>query len=508
MAAIAEALKIYLVAPRTPDSFWSMGDSVKTLGARALMPNSALATLMALTPRETNVEYAYCDENVSPLDPDMDCDLVAITGFTLHAPRLRELSAHFRSRGIPVALGGAFATLTPHEARPLADHLFIGEAELTWPCFLRDWADGRPQPLYEQTTHVDMSLSPPPDWSFIRGKDYLYFTVQTSRGCPNKCDFCNAVQLVGRRYRHKSVDQMITEIENASRMGAETVFFSEDNFFVNREFTRELLKEMIRWNTRQERPLSFSCQASVTIGADIKIVKLMADAKFSVVFLGVESLRKECLEEVNKGQLARFGARETVTNLSKHGIIPFIGLIVGFDHDDAETFPELESFLEETGSPIASLSVLNAPEDTPLYARLKQANRIREEFGGTWHFSTNIVPASMLLHDLLMRHRTLFRSLYAPDAFERRTMTWLSRVEYQTTLYEKSRTNWSKLWKAQRISRYFLTHPSGQVRRMFLRILYRTWKVNPRMLKKAFTLLSQFPHYYHFSHDATWYDAA
>lgn len=499
--------RVYLVAPRNPDSFWCMATSVKAVGARALMPNSALATLIALTPEDAGIDFAFCDENLSPIDLGMPCDLVAVTGFTLHAPRIREISAHFRSRGIPVALGGAFATLTPDEARPLADHLFMGEAELAWPRFLADWAAGAPAPLYEQKEHLDMSLSPPPDWRFIRGKDYLYFTVQASRGCPNRCDFCNAVQLVGRRYRHKSVEQVLQEVENARRMGAETVFFSEDNFFVNRAFTRELLQALIDWNTRQARPLSFSCQASVTVGADEEIVKLMADARFSVVFLGVESLSADCLTEVNKGHLARYDARTTVTTLSRYGIIPFIGFIVGFDHDTPATFDELERFLEETGSPIASISVLNAPEGTPLFLRLKEQGRIAEEFAGIWHFSTNIVPTAMPLKVLLENHRALFRSLYEPESFERRTLAWLDGVKYRSPLYGNARTNWPKMLKAVHIFRFFMAHPEKSVRKMFLRILRTTWKTNPRGLKKAITILSQFPHYYAFSHDAKWYEA-
>ncbi len=498
---------VYLVAPRNPDSFWCMASSVKAVGARALMPNSALATLLALTPPDLGIDFRFCDENISGLDPDMKCDLVALTGFTLHAPRIAEISALFRRRGIPVALGGAFATLSPAQAAPMADYLFLGEAELTWPRFLREWVAGNAAPLYEQKEHVDMSLSPPPDWRFVRGKDYLYFTVQASRGCPNKCDFCNAVQLVGRRYRHKSVAQVVQEVENARLMGAETVFFSEDNFFVNRAFTRELLVSLVRWNTALARPVSFSCQASVTIGADEEIVKLMADARFSVVFLGVESLSADCLTEVNKGHLARYDARTTVTTLSRYGIIPFIGFIVGFDHDTPETFVELERFLDETASPIASISVLNAPEDTPLFRRMKDNGRIAEEFAGIWHFSTNIVPTAMPLKDLLERHRTLFRSLYEPDRFERRTLAWLDGVQYRSPLYVNARTNWSKMLKAVHIFRFYMRHPDKSVRTMFFRVLRKTWKADPRRLKKAITILSQFPHYYSFSHDAVWYEA-
>ena len=499
---------VYLVAPRNPDSFWTMRASFRLVGARTLMPNSALGTLLSLTPEGMPVEYRYCDDNLTDYDPEIDCDLVALTGFTLHTDRIREISAAFRSRGIPVALGGTFASLTPDQARPLADHLFIGEAEHTWPAFLNDWLNGTPKDLYRQVERVDLADSPAPDWSFIKGQDYLYFTVQASRGCPNNCDFCNSVQLVGRRYRHKSIDQIMTEVRNAQSMGAETVFFSDDNFIVNRAFSIELLDALIAWNTSLDRPISFSCQATVTVGHDEELVRRMADARFSVAFLGVESLRPDCLEEVNKGHLSRFDARTTVTTLSRYGIIPFIGLIVGFDHDDDGTFAELKEFLQETGSPIASISVLNAPEDTELYRRMKAKDRIDDDFAGVWHFSTNIVPVTMPLETLLDSHRKLFLDLYEPDQFEERTMAWLTGVEYFSDLYPDTKTNWSKMRKAVRIFRHFTFHPDKGYRRLFFNVLKRTWRHNPRLIKKAFTILSQYPHYRGFSHDASWQTAA
>jgi len=484
-----------------------MQRTVDVVGARTLMPNSALATLVALTPDDAGVEYVYCDENLEELDSGMSCDLVGITGFTLHARRIGEISAIFRARGIPVALGGTFATLTPEEAAPLADHLFVGEAELTWPAFLRDWAAGEARPVYRQESHIDMKLSPPPDWSMVRGKDYLYFTVQTSRGCPHNCDFCNSVRLVGRKYRHKTVSQTMTEIRNAHAMGAETVFFSEDNFFVNKVFTRELLAEITRWNTSQERPISFSCQATVALGADEETVKAMSDARFSAVFLGVESLRKECLDEVNKGRLARYDVMQTVTTLNRYAILPFIGLIVGFDNDDESTFEEMERFLTDTGSPLASISVLNAPEGTRLYERMAQQGRIDEGFAGVWHFSTNIVPEAMSLEELLSRHRDLFTRLYQPSTFARRAWQWLDQVEYLTPLYSGSKRDWSKMRRAVRIFRYFLFHRSGEMRRMFFKVLRKGWKKNPRLVKKVFTVMSQFPHYYEFCNRASWHES-
>ncbi|MBN2401448.1 MAG: radical SAM protein [Spirochaetes bacterium] len=496
--------RIYLINPHNPDNFWTMQSSVKAVGAKTLMPNAALATLISLTPKDLDIEYIYCDENIAKIDWNIKCDLVAVTGYTLHSQRITEICNEFRKHNVPVALGGTFATLHREYARKLADHLFIYEAEYTWPQFLKEWVNGKAKDLYVQKEHIDMEDSPAPDWSFINGREYLYFTVQTSRGCPNNCDFCDAVKLVGHKYRTKSIEQIMAEIKNAYNAGAETIFFSEDNFFVKKSFTVELLTEIIKLNTSLPTPLSFSAQATIKIGNDEEILKLLADARFSVIFLGVESIKKECLNEINKGHIYHFNPVKAVSKMSSYGIIPFVGLIVGFDNDTISTFQELEEFLLSTASPIASISVLNAPENTTLYKRMKKAGRINENFQGLWHFSTNIKPTSMPLSELITRHRKLFKNLYEPENFEARALDWMKNIKYYTSLYKNSKTNFSKLCKFFYILKYYILNEPLPVIRMFFRLINKSRKINPRLIKKSITLLSQYCHYYDFANNASW----
>ncbi|MCP4129616.1 MAG: B12-binding domain-containing radical SAM protein [bacterium] len=490
---------IYLVSPHTPDNFWSMRSTVRAVRVKSLMPNAALGILIALTPEEMEIEYKYCDENVTKIDFNISCDLVAITGYSLHANRIKEIAGEFKKRGIPVALGGAYATLNKEEAAQIVDHLFVGEAEYNWPRFLKEWQEGTAAARYTQKEFVSMEHSPPIDWSKINGKDYLYFPVQTSRGCPNNCDFCDAIRLVGRKYRTKSIDLIMMEIKNAYAQGAETIFFSEDNFFVNKKFTVELLNRIIEWNTSQKYPVSFSAQATIKVGDDEEILKLLADARFSVIFLGVESIKKECLDEINKGHILKYDPIEAVKAISRYGIIPFIGLIVGFDHDDKSTFSEIEQFLTETASPIASISVLNAPEDTVLYNRMKKANRIKENFKGLWHFSTNIIPLKLTIEELTEYHHNLFKSIYEPEKFEERSLRWLSNIEYFTTLYPNSKMTLSKGMKLFYITWFYIRHEPWPVTKMLFRFLKNSWKISPRLFKKAITIMSQYCHYYDFA---------
>ena len=232
------------------------------------MPNAALATLMALTPPGVNIRYALADENVTAIDFECDCDLVVITGGYLHAQRIHWLCDEFKKRGRQVALGGTYAAIEDDRCDGLADYLFIGEAEYTWPLFLQQWTEDKPEKIYKQEHYVDMKDSPASDWSLIRAGDYVNISIQTSRGCPNQCDFCDVIQYVGRKYRTKSIDQIMQELQNAHDIGARTVFFSDDNFLGNKGFTQKLLASVIEWNAQQSRPLSFSTQITVQVADD------------------------------------------------------------------------------------------------------------------------------------------------------------------------------------------------------------------------------------------------
>ena len=500
--------RIYLINPKTPENFWAMQGTLDIVGKhKTLMPNSALLTLAALTPKDLEIEYTFCDENLSPVHMDQACDLVALTGYTLQADRMQELSAAFRARGVKVAIGGVCATLEPERARAMADHLFLGEAEQIWPRFLRDWLAGAAEPLYQQKELIDLAESPAPDLSYINGRDYLYFSVQTCRGCPNNCDFCDVVRLVGRKFRTKSIPQIMTEVKNAHACDAETVFFSDDNFFINRNFTFELLREIVAWNRTLDRPLSFSTQATVAIGDDEELLKLLADARFSVIFLGLETTRKECLDEVNKGQMARFDPRQVIPRISSYGIMPFVGMIVGFDHDTTDVFGEVERFLDDTGSPIASVSVLNAPKNTALYERMKSEGRLLEDFRGFWHLTTNILPKRMTLDELYLGHKALFQRLYEPENFERRLVKWLRGVRYFTSLYSTKKKTLYRLFLILRVLRHFLFRVPPPVRRMFWNVAKSAWRINPRLVSRAMSVLVQYWHYYDFARRENWQKA-
>ncbi len=492
--------RVYLVAPRHPESFWSLQATADLLGAKTLIPNSALATLIALTPPDVGVEFVLGDENVSAIDLDLPCDLVAITGATLHARRITELCGAFRERGIPVALGGTFATLQDDRCSGLADHHFIGEAEYTWPRFLKDWMAGAPEPVYKQETFVDLEDSPAPDWSLIEARDYVSISVQTGRGCPNRCDFCDVVQYLGRGCRVKSVSQVLEEVKAAHALGATSVFFTDDNFLGNKKFTRSLLTRLVEWNRAQSRPLAFSTQVTVQVGDDEELLRLFADALFRVLFVGAETPRRECLEEVHKAQNLDRPLEDRLDAISRFGIVPFVGLIVGFDSDDSAVFDDMYSFIDDTAIPIAAVSMLNAPRHTPLYERLSREGRLVEEgFSGEWHRATNVVPKQMTREELVRGCSELFARVYDPELFDERLQRWLSKVEYHGEQgYANQKTDLHEVWMMLRTLGKFLFRSEPAVRRLFLRNVARARDLDRGTRVRMFSLLAQYRHFHEF----------
>ena len=495
--------RILLVAPKQPDNFWSLSGLVELLGAKTLMPNSALATLMALTPEDVSVEYVLCDENISPETLDTPCDLAAITGTTVHAARIRELCRYFKDKGVPVALGGPYASVNSESCQGLADYHFIGEAEYTWPRFLREWSLDDPGPVYHQESPVDLEDSPSPDWSLVDARDYMVMSVQTSRGCPHHCDFCDVIRYLGHKHRIKNVDQVISEVKNAHRAGASTVFFSDDNFIGRKAYAKEILTRILPWNTIQERPLSFSTQLTVNVADDTELLRLMAEARLNTAFIGVETVREESLAEVGKYHNLKKDNRWRLAEISRYGIVPLVGLVVGFDHDDASVFEDIYRFLEDAAIPIASLGVLNAPKGTPLYERLEKEGRLLgEDWYGEWHAYTNIIPKNMTRTELLARHRRLFQKIYDPKGFQQRFRQWLQRVDFFNGSYKNKKNELTNYIRLLHLLSYITFRANPKLRGFFLRNI--TWSLihHPKLTRRAITLLGYYRHYYEYAYNS------
>ncbi len=248
---------IVLINPRFEPSFWGMEHAMPLFGKKANLPVACLPLLAALTPAEH--EVTLVDENVEPLDFDRleNADIVGLTGMIVQRARMREILGELKKRGIFCAVGGPWITVREDYFDSLPDVIFVGEAEETWPRFLEDWQRGSFFCRYEQAGKTDMSKVPTPRFDLLRMRDYMFGSVQFSRGCPYQCEFCDIIVTFGRRPRLKTSAQVIAEL---GALRAQKVYFAfvvDDNLIGNKKAIKELLRDLIAWQREQGYPMSF-----------------------------------------------------------------------------------------------------------------------------------------------------------------------------------------------------------------------------------------------------------
>jgi radical SAM superfamily enzyme YgiQ (UPF0313 family) len=413
-------VRILLVSPISNASLIALTEVGDITGHQCYMPNLALPTLAALTPDD--VDITIVDEQVTPIDFTQRWDLVGITGYTTHQRRMLEIADEFRRRGQLVAIGGPYASLSPDHVRPHTDILFIGEAEETWPQFLHEFRAGRWQTEYRAISTIDLRGSPLPDIQKLPLDAYLAGVVQTSRGCPFECEFCDVIIYLGRRQRHKSADRVIQELEQWYEAGYRSVFLSDDNFTVNRRHATEIMTAIAAWNQAVPEPMDFYTQFSIDIARDqdTELLELCARAGLKQAFIGLESPNADALREVKKRQNLRADLLADVHRVQQHGIVVQAGIITGFDADTRFSFQPTFEFLQEAGIPIVIVNIMQAPQGTPLADRLLREGRlIQHPFAEhrPTHFHTNIIAKGMSSQELVAGTLWLLNRLYAPEAF-------------------------------------------------------------------------------------------
>ncbi len=413
-------MRIYLVSPRNPPSFWTYDHVLPALGKRCIFPNLSMPTVAGLTPREH--EIVLCDENVEEVDLDIDADIVGITGYIVHRDRMLELIDAFRARGRFVVVGGPYASLCPEELRGRCDVLFVYEAEETWPEFLRDYEAGAWRAEYRPEEKPDLTTAPMPRFDLLKVDRYHALTIQFARGCPFSCEFCDIIVVYGRRPRAKSVAQVMAEIEECHRLGATQVFLVDDNFIGNKKLAKELLRAIAEWGRARGYPLHFNTEVSLNVAQDDELLALLRAAHFTTVFIGIESPRPASLVETRKTQNLRGDLVSNVRKVQSYGIQVQAGMIVGFDHDDATIFDEQLRFIQDARIPVSMTGMLQAMPKTPLHARVAAEGRLVGETTGDQFVFSNILPRSMTRLELYRGYRELVTRLYDFRLFRHRAL--------------------------------------------------------------------------------------
>jgi radical SAM superfamily enzyme YgiQ (UPF0313 family) len=417
-------MKILLISPQTPDTFWSFKHVLRFVSKRASFPPLGLLTVAAMLPRDW--ELRLVDMNVERLkDADLRwADFVMISAMIVHKDSVRNIVARSIAHGKAVIAGGPLFT-TGHDAFPEIQHFVLGEAEEIMPQVVQDLRNNRLQRFYKAARWPDLAQTPVPRWDLVDLRHYVTMSAQFSRGCPFNCEFCDIIVMNGRVPRTKSPRQLIAELEALRVCGwKEMVFIVDDNFIGDRRRTRALLREMVKWRQRTRARMGFLTEASVNLADDAELCALMVEAGFTKVFVGIETPSVESLEECRKLQNRGRDLVEAVRLLQQRGLEVMGGFIVGFDSDKTDIFKRQFEFIQRSGVVTAMVGLLTALPQTRLYNRLKTEGRLETETSGNNVDSALNFKPRLNREFLQSGYRDLMKKLYEPKAYYQRVRTF------------------------------------------------------------------------------------
>jgi radical SAM superfamily enzyme YgiQ (UPF0313 family) len=424
-ATKVKTMKILLIYPEFPDTFWSFKHALKFIRKKASAPPLGLLTVAAMLPAEW--EKRLVDVNVRKLtDADIAwADYAFVSGMVVQRESAHEIIARCKAAGLPVIAGGPLFT-SEHEQFTQVDHFVLNEAEITLPPFLADLEAGCARRVYATTEFPDIRQTPVPLWELADLSQYASMSIQYSRGCPFNCDFCNITTLLGHRPRIKTPQQIIAELDGLYRLGwRAAVFFVDDNFIGNkRSLKTELLPALIEWQ-KGKQGIPFNTEVSINLADDEPLMQMMANAGFDTVFIGIETPDDESLGECSKKQNLHRDLVADVKKIQRAGLQVQGGFIVGFDSDGPSIFRRQIEFIQNSGVVTAMVGLLQAPMGTRLYERMKREGRLTDEMSGdNVDGTTNIIPR-MSLGALRDGYRSILSHIYSPEHYYQRVKTFL-----------------------------------------------------------------------------------
>lgn len=485
--------KILLVKPKDQADFLNTSIANEALDRSALFPSLSLLTIAALTPRdEFTVEIFDEALGVDFEDCDLTADIYGLTCFDPSRHRAHEICRHLKARGAFVVIGGPHATQHHETIRDEApyDVVFAGEAEHTWPQFLREWQRGEHKDLYHQTEFVSLEYTPAARYDLCTGDDFLTAVIQTSRGCPYRCEFCDSIVLSGNKVRTKPAEVVLAEIDEVYRQDFVSVLIGDDNFTASRAYAKDVLRRIAEWRRDKDPLFMIAAQVSIDIARDDELCELMVQAGMVFAYIGIESSSEEALRGVKKMQNVASDIPAAVAKLHSYGINVMSGFIVGFDEDGPGIFGQHLDYSKKINVPVCPGYLLMAPAGTPLRERLEADGRIDGAFVSEELFKTNVIPKRMHMEDLLAGFRWMITQLFETKGFARRLEEKFKifrsrglRPNGARTLAVRRR-HAKLLWQ---ISSYCLKHPRAatEITEPLLTIL-------PTMLKRPALMMDVF----------------
>ena len=423
-------MKILLVYPKHPDTFWSFKHALKFISKRASFPPLGLLTVAAMLPKEWRLKLV--DMNVERLrDKDLKwADFVFISAISIQKASAKEIINRCKKLGVKIVAGGPLFTTGREEFKDI-DYFVLNEAEVTLPYFLEDLKNNCLKRIYTSSELPNIEKTPIPLFELVNMKKYASMNIQYSRGCPFNCEFCNIPVLYGHKVRTKNKGQILSELESLYSQGwRNEVFFVDDNFIGNKErLKKEILPSLIKWLKEKKYPFSFNTEASINLSDDEELMRLMVEAGFKAVFVGIETPNEKSLAECSKLQNKNRDLIACVKKIQKFGLEVQGGFIIGFDNDPPSIFERIIAFIQESRIGTAMVGLLNAPRGTRLYQRLVKENRLLKDISGdNTDFSINFIP-KMNYKTLIKGYTIIVNKIYSPKYYYQRVKSFLKEYK-------------------------------------------------------------------------------
>lgn len=416
-------MRVLLLYPLFPKSFWSFEKTLELVGCKAMLPPLGLVTVAAILPQEW--EFKLVDRNVRAVSEEEWnwAEMVIVSAMIVQKQDFLDQIQEAKRRGKLVAVGGPYPTALPKEAQGAgADFLILDEGEITLPMFVEAVQQGATSGIFRATEKPDVTHTPIPRFELLEFDAYDSMSVQFSRGCPFQCEFCDIIVLYGRKPRTKTPAQLLAELDRLYELGwRRSVFMVDDNFIGNKRNVKLLLKELQTWMVEHNYPFHLNTEASVDLANDPELMEMMVACNFNAVFLGIETPDEESLTLTKKFQNTRDSLSESVKAITKAGLRVMAGFIIGFDGEKPGAGDRIVRFVEQTSIPTALFSMLQALPDTGLWHRLEKEGRLLGKSGNINQTTLmNFVPTRPL-EDIAHEYVEAFWQLYDPKTFLDRT---------------------------------------------------------------------------------------
>ena len=419
-------MKILLVYPNYKETFWNFEKLLKLLGKRAAYPPLGLLTVASMMPKEWDKKLVDMNTDTLKGEHIKWADYIFISAMLVQKEETRKVIDLAKRAGKKVVAGGPLFT-TGWEDFKDVDHIFLGEAEDIFPEFIDDLENNCLKKIYNNKFFPDIKKTATPDWDLVEFSKYNSMCIQFSRGCPFNCEFCDVVQLNGRIPRFKTADQVISELETLYQKGWRGgIFFVDDNLIGNKvKLKKDYLPAIIKWQKEKKYPFSFTTQVSINLADDKELIRLMANAYFTSVFIGIETPNAESLKECGKDQNRNRNLIDSIKIIQNMGLTVSGGFIVGFDSDRPSIFSRQIEFIQKSGVVTAMVGLLNAIPRTRLYQRLKDTKRLLgKSDGNNTKASLNFIP-KMDKDILIDGYKKVLATIYSPKQYYERIKTLL-----------------------------------------------------------------------------------